>query len=432
MKGKQGNSAILLLLLGLLLSACRPVATVTPTVTTAPILTDTPVASTDTPSVPPTETPFIPQPPTMTPPTLGPAIPHLKTGQRIDITYIHMISTTAGWGIGGQNQASDHVFRTRDGGTTWQDVTPPEPIPQDQDDSKAATGYYLDRNSAWIIYRLNQGFPVPDIAAVWRTNDGGASWQPTFLDTTFAGEGFYPSDMVFVDGQHGWFLIHMGGGMHHDYVSLYATDDGGVTWQALLTPYNDGGIQSLDKTGMAFFDERTGWLTIGNLGVANYMPLFYTNDGGSTWQEINIPAPQAAPDLFEGSICELHSPQVFSQTSAKFALNCKFFGGDSSETYYYLYATLDGGSTWRILPYPGGSLEFFDERTGLALGRSIYKTSDGGQTWTQVKQVNWDGQFSFVNENLGWAVAHNENEIALVKTTNGGVTWQEIEPRVAP
>ena len=53
---------------------------------------------------------------------------------------------------------------------------------------------------------------------------------------------------------------------------------------------------------------------------------------------------------------------------------------------------------------------------GWALGRDIYRTVDGGATWSFVHAVTWDGQFSFVDDQHGWAVARNEQEIALVRT----------------
>ena len=60
-------------------------------------------------------------------------------------------------------------------------------------------------------------------------------------------------------------------------------------------------------------------------------------------------------------------------------------------------------------------------------------TTDGGETWTFVQQVFWTGQFSFVNANQGWAsVINDNNENALVKTGNGGVHWDMLNPMVVP
>jgi photosystem II stability/assembly factor-like uncharacterized protein len=94
----------------------------------------------------------------------------------------------------------------------------------------------------------------------------------------------------------------------------------------------------------------------------------------------------------------------------------------------FLYATEDAGRTWRISAYPGGALLLLNDTTGWALSREIHKTENEGQTWRLIKTVSWDGQFSFVNEELGWAVARSAQAIALVRTTNGARTWSELEP----
>ena len=46
--------------------------------------------------------------------------------------------------------------------------------------------------------------------------------------------------------------------------------------------------------------------------------------------------------------------------------------------------------------------------------------------------VTWDGQFSFVDPDFGWAVARAEEELALVLSDDRGQTWQMIEPVVLP
>ena len=78
------------------------------------------------------------------------------------------------------------------------------------------------------------------------------------------------------------------------------------------------------------------------------------------------------------------------------------------------------------------TLIFFDPQNGLLLGRDIYRTADGGRHWEYVKSVNWDGQFTFIDSQIGWAVARADDQVALVKTSNGGETWSIIQPVIAP
>jgi photosystem II stability/assembly factor-like uncharacterized protein len=103
----------------------------------------------------------------------------------------------------------------------------------------------------------------------------------------------------------------------------------------------------------------------------------------------------------------------------------------------YLYSSDDGGDHWQMFALPKKvngaktSLIFFDSQTGLLLGRDMYETRDGGETWDLIKTVSWDGQFSFIDEQNGWAIARDQDEIALVRTEDGGRTWSQLDPITA-
>ena len=92
----------------------------------------------------------------------------------------------------------------------------------------------------------------------------------------------------------------------------------------------------------------------------------------------------------------------------------------------------DDGDTWEIFPAEGSdAMFFFDENIGFIFGRDIYFSNDGGLTWAFVKTVFWDGQFSFVDRDNGWAVAVNDaGDVALVATADGGETWVVVEPEI--
>jgi len=114
-------------------------------------------------------------------------------------------------------------------------------------------------------------------------------------------------------------------------------------------------------------------------------------------------------------------------------------GWIDGDEYNELLKTTDGGISWEILN-PFGSLRdvgnifFFDSLTGWItvysevpyhLTPSISHTSNGGVDWvtqyTGQPDTRINGVF-FISHTRGWAVS---NSGLLLKTTNGGITWEQ-------
>jgi len=377
-------------------------------------------------------TPAVPSPTSeLAQPPPGASIAHFEAGRAVIIESIRMVDATTGWAIASGGGAGDHVVYTGDGGETWRDATPPEPESPPGEPRKMASAYFLE-DLAWVAYYTG-AFTGQTGTVIWRTRDRGNSWRPSALA---AHGGIDWVNLHFVDSQHGWVMIFFEeGGMNNQYVALYRTSDGGETWEFLFDPSASGDIgdiQSCPKTGMAFEDPATGWVARDCHGLYDRPFIDRTEDGGRIWQSQELPPPEGRPDPFSGPYCGLTSLALLQPQVLRLAMECILDYGPPILAEHYLYATDDGGMTWRAVPYPGGSVQFVNADVGWALGREIYQTRDGGQTWTKVKTVGWDGQFDFVNEEVGWAVARFGEEVALVKTTDGGRTWLQIQPRSEP
>jgi photosystem II stability/assembly factor-like uncharacterized protein len=409
-----------------------PLPTSTGTATSEPTLTSPPPTATAT--NPPTTTPVLTPSPTPTSlPSGVTTLPSLQAGQAVTITFIDMIDSSVGWAIGDEADPGDHVLRTQDGGSTWQDVTPPEPAPGADQSRKAALGTFLSAETGWVTYYQSDSLAPQEPPVVWITHDSGSSWEASQpFGQGLLEELYLPSDLKFIDAQNGWLLAHLGAGMNHDYFALFHSTDGGRSWRTLIDPFQ-GDLQSCSKTGIVFADPQLGWITGDCHAVAPGVFLYRTEDGGSTWNTQEIPAPAGAPvDLFNQPYigCGTYDPIFVAPNNIILNLRCDNF--ESSTTDYYAYRTTDGGEIWSVDSFPGDSLLFINSEVGWGLGRDIYQTTDGGQTWNKVSSVNWDGQFDFVSEQLGWAVARADGQIALVKTENAGRKWQELKPEVSP
>jgi photosystem II stability/assembly factor-like uncharacterized protein len=49
-------------------------------------------------------------------------------------------------------------------------------------------------------------------------------------------------------------------------------------------------------------------------------------------------------------------------------------------------------------------------------------------TWQTIKTVGWQrASIEFISELEGWAIVSDGSNTALVHTTDGGITWEEIK-----
>lgn len=448
MKLKRIVSVTLALAVSAVLISCGPTSTSTPTPEPA-TLTDIPLAAsaipvTEEPSTTPLPT-EIPQEPAQATDQqfvanpLPAAPPHLKAGEKLTLDFIHMANITDGWGISGPS-----ILITRDSGKSWQEVSPPETLPVGS--LAKAYGTFPDEKTAWVIYGIDQTgstdpayayYQIQNNASVWSTTDGGKTWvaSPPLMheaigDWTWA-------EFTVLDDTTGWMMVrgvYLGAGTHYN-AQFFQTLDG-VSWQPI-----PGGNLGVDYTGMVFADEDYGWLTWQTTGAYAAGPPEYavTDDGGFNWETHELPPPEDAPDLFnQYEYCEPYQPNLLSNQSVRLLVACFDYYDPPRKFVSYLYSSEDAGGSWNIFPLPekvNGSkstLIFFDDNNTQLLGRDMYRSEDDGETWTFIKTVSWDGQFTFIDDQTGWAVATNDNrEKALVQTTNGGKTWSRLDPVVA-
>jgi photosystem II stability/assembly factor-like uncharacterized protein len=401
--------------------------------TTAPDEASEPVHPTSSPvPMEPSTSSSTQTPAIETEPITGPApIPHFPPGEPVTITYIKMMDGTSGWAIGSDEaHAVDHILTTSDGGRTWRDVTPDETFPLEMNEYtyKWVTAFFLDGQVASVIYDPEK---YRDPARIWCTSSAGNQWDLSIIETNFQ----TVEALTFADESHGWLMLGVDAGMGHSWVELYRTRDGGKEWELIIDPYREvsADLHYCCKTGMVFFGADTGLVTFGR-GPMGGAFINWTDDGGLTWESHPLPRPEGAfeglGDAEYGILCESHSPSLFSPQSGRVALEC-WTDIDASDTVSFIFTTFDGGSTWESATYPGGQMLFLTPEVGWALSKDIYQTLDGGQTWTLMSTVQWEGQFSFVNQQLGWAVARSEETFALLQTEDGGKTWDVIEPVIA-
>jgi hypothetical protein len=377
-------------------------------------------------------------------PTSGP-IPHLDAGTPLALSHIDMIDADAGWAIGGAADArlQDHVLLTGDGGSTWKDVTPPEKTVVEPAADRIAVGAFWDSETAWATFYSADLVPPPDVPVVWKTADGGATWVPSApLDLSGWVGGYRVSDLFFININTGWVLAHKGDDPQADRIALFQTVNGGNTWQRVVDPAVNTGVQECEKTGIVFTGPWDGWMTGDCLGERPGVFLFQTFDGGKSWIEAKLPSPAAPAGMLTTTdfSCRVQPPTFFAQgTQLMLAVECT--SKATQDAAAYLFSSNLDGSGWHSMTYPGGQLvvrspgdgRVFrgDVKSGLVIGAESFIYNGETDVWETIDPITFTGWFDFIDWNKGWAAALREDTPLLMFTSDGGRTWRDLKPVVA-
>ena len=417
-------------------SATVPVvvtATTAPSATTAPTASIVPPSATVAPTAQPTMTP-VPASPTPAPPTK-------TTGTPVNILDLHMVDPQVGWAIGTYQDNIADVLRTTDGGNSWKVVTPHE---QDRKNLKAVA-FFLDMNNAWVTYAGDPGSSATKGARIWHTTNAGAAWKESDIDgSSLTAEFFVPGQIGFSNPSNGWLIAHLGAGMMHDYVVIYTTTDGGATWSDMTDPNLGNLPMSCYKNDLWFRDASHGYLAGTCAGVQAGLYFYQSSNAGATWDLVKLPAPAGSPDIFtKENVNNEAEGLTFSSANQGWVMVTSTDLNNLNNPKRWLYRTADGGKTWtsQLLPGPWGMISVLDANSVWYLARKtkdsyvgsiVYHSADGGKTWKGLDTVNWQGLIQFVDAKTGWVIAQAGTSTALVRSQNGGTSWDLIKTVLVP
>jgi photosystem II stability/assembly factor-like uncharacterized protein len=200
-------------------------------------------------------------------------------------------------------------------------------------------------------------------------------------------------------------------------------------------------LGSFYHSGMTFADANVGWLTTASFATDKGAVL-QTLDGGASWHYLTLPAPEPTGAVEDERSttdlrCGFFQPMTFSETSVTIIAKCLLNDPDPGFVGLagtYLYHTDDAGDTWEIQAIPSSmvmpqntysipafTLEMINAQEGWLLSQQqLYRTRDGGQTWTGIAEMGDIIQLDFVDENTGWLLT---DDYKLMQTHDGGISW---------
>ena len=321
----------------------------------------------------------------------------------------HFISEETGWIVG----SNGTVMRTTDGGSSW-DL-------QYYDSTKLFKSvFFIDENEGWVggknylIHTLN----------------GGDSWELQYLP-------------AIIEMQDIYFLNHDTGWIVGDSYKIFKTVNGGVTW-GTVSNFNSSGI----LYHISFTDALHGHIVGGNL--SSYYALFYsTNDGGETWthktpENVSTLTGEFFISHDTGWICSGDGKILkTSDCGNSWEVQWDEYGPKKDIRFFnsshgivlsksYVLVTNNGGMNWEKRYFPTSSTQnafSFSGQTGFSVGFNgyLYKTDDFGETWTEGGSHMYGTltKIFFLDTLNGWGIY--TNKIPLAKTSDGGITWEDVD-----
>ena len=266
-------------------------------------------------------------------------------------------------------------------------------------------------NVAWVYFA--QGF-------LFRSTDRGGTWEQRPLPVSRPGVG---PEISFVDDQNGWYSTSGSPETqcNGQLAAIWRTTDGGATWQLL----NTAGISTSQcKEGLSFVDPTHGFLAAWD---DNHRPTIYrTADGGKSWAGATLPDPPGSATQGGGVALRAGLVRSFGSTLLVSALGNQaapyvFRSTDGGATWGAIAQGALSGANDIVFVTASRWLQL------IAIDQSL-ETTDSGRTWhpysTDYSQAAPIAPLIVFGDSLiGFATVRG----SIQRTVDGGFHWVVIQ-----
>jgi photosystem II stability/assembly factor-like uncharacterized protein len=297
------------------------------------------------------------------------------------------------------------LYRSADGGTTWKEIKEhgfPEGI-------KGRIGVAVsgsNPNRVWAVVEAEKG-------GIYRSDDGGETWHLLTDDHRFRQRAWYYSH-IFADPKSADTVYILN-------TASYRSNDGGKTFTPLHTPHGDNHGLWIDPTNPnRLINGNDGGATISTDGAQHWSTLY----NQPTAQFYHVTTDNRFPYYIYGAQQD-NSTVGIASASAE--------GGIDRANWY----DVGGGESGYIAPDPtdpeivyagsyGGEITRYDHRTGETLGVNPWPVNPIGWAAADVKhRFQWTEPIVFSPHDSKTLYFAGE---VLFKTTDGGMSWNIISP----
>ena len=295
------------------------------------------------------------------------------------------------------------LFKSTDGGSTWTELTGNAGLPSGTWGKVGVTVSGADPNRVWAIIEAEEG-------GVFRSDDAGVTWERTNSDRALRQRAFYytrinahPTDRDRV------YVLN---------VAFHASEDGGVTFpRTIRVPHADNHDLWIDPTN----PDR--WLN-GNDGGANV-----SINAGQTWtgqayptaQLYHITVTNHEPYWVCGAQQDNSTACMPSRPTGVLPPHMAVGGGESG----YIASDPEDPDIIYAGSY-GGLMTRFDARTGESQRINVWPDNPMGHSAGEIRE-RFQWTFPIMFSRSGPKRLYTASQHLWV-TTNGGMSWDRISP----
>ena len=324
--------------------------------------------------------------------------------------------------------ASGGVFKSADGGNTWDPISDDLPVltigaiavdPTDPDVIYAGTGEANAQSYSWFGMGM------------FKSEDGSATWSYIGLEDTryIARIVIDPknTDRIWVAGTGSLFGTNPERG-------VYRSLNGGDTWDLVLSVTDSTAATDIaidparPDTVFAAMWERHRGLTYRRSGGAT-SGIYRSYDGGDSWAELTNGLPSGNDVGRIGiSVCASNPDVIYAIYNMWTANEARVYksadGGDSwTRTNDDALSEIHSSFGWyfgQIRVDPGNPNRAF------AMGVPFYRTENGGVTWQEVGSDNHVDHHAMVFDPNDYSRIFEGNDGGVYVSTNSGTSWTKL------